>query len=420
MTEHSIFYYPYASFTNAQLPLLKAVALYFDKLYILDPVEASWATIGANHPAREAVKLLREANLLTSVTPSEVLSRYEKAIEEEIRSDLRDKDFLHLCSVKGEGSWTVALAKVPKKIQQDQAMRHLMGDFARGAAKEVSDIYMGKMMYAEVHGEYDEAQQGYQMYAETRGVYDEARQGYEGAVEYRYAEFPLALGEAIMMNHALFGGLLYAAATPITDDPFHNQALSLKLRRAAQYPSLRKVLEDRARERQIKANLLATAVLTDSTDWQLNLPILDPKLPLEEVMEYRHKHDDALQAARAELGDMAHSIAAKPWRETFDSDLEHTTIKNIKEKLKEVRKARDSWLKSQRGRLALKAASVVGGAATAVLAICIAPLTPVALATAGLSLATGAAIPGMEWLLDWRDGKTPWQENGLHYLLMYK
>lgn len=116
MTEHSIFYYPYASFTNAQLPLLKAVALYFDKLYILDPVEASWATIGANHPAREAVKLLREANLLTSVTPSEVLSRYEKAIEEEIRSDLRDKDFLHLCSVKGEGSWTVALAKVPKKI----------------------------------------------------------------------------------------------------------------------------------------------------------------------------------------------------------------------------------------------------------------------------------------------------------------
>lgn len=35
MTEHKLFYY--ASFTNAQLPLLKVAALYFDKLFLLDP-----------------------------------------------------------------------------------------------------------------------------------------------------------------------------------------------------------------------------------------------------------------------------------------------------------------------------------------------------------------------------------------------
>lgn len=43
MTEHNLFYYPYASFTNAQLPLLKVAALYFDKLVTLDSVGASWA-----------------------------------------------------------------------------------------------------------------------------------------------------------------------------------------------------------------------------------------------------------------------------------------------------------------------------------------------------------------------------------------
>ncbi|MCI0721220.1 MAG: hypothetical protein L0338_19945 [Acidobacteria bacterium] len=43
MTEHNLYYYPYASFTNAQLPLLKVATLYFDKLIILDPVGASWA-----------------------------------------------------------------------------------------------------------------------------------------------------------------------------------------------------------------------------------------------------------------------------------------------------------------------------------------------------------------------------------------
>ncbi len=31
MTDHNLFYYPYASFTNTQLPLLKVAALYFAK-----------------------------------------------------------------------------------------------------------------------------------------------------------------------------------------------------------------------------------------------------------------------------------------------------------------------------------------------------------------------------------------------------
>ena len=54
MTVHNLFYYPYASFTNAQLLLLKVAALYFDKLVILDPVGASWDTVGGDHPGRMA------------------------------------------------------------------------------------------------------------------------------------------------------------------------------------------------------------------------------------------------------------------------------------------------------------------------------------------------------------------------------
>ncbi len=59
MTEHNLFYYPYASFTNVQLPLLKVAALYFDKFCILDPVGASWDSVSADHHPREAVNLLR-------------------------------------------------------------------------------------------------------------------------------------------------------------------------------------------------------------------------------------------------------------------------------------------------------------------------------------------------------------------------
>ena len=47
---------------------------------------------------------------------------------------------------------------------------------------------------------------------------------------------------------------------------------------------------------------------------------------------------------------------------------------------------------------------------------CAAPLSPSELAIAGRWIVSGSAIPGAEWLLDWRDGKKTIQENGLHYL----
>src|SRR5438046_9443133 len=60
MTEHKLFYYPCASFTSSQPALLKVGALYVDKLIILDPVGARWATIGADEVARGAIKQLHD------------------------------------------------------------------------------------------------------------------------------------------------------------------------------------------------------------------------------------------------------------------------------------------------------------------------------------------------------------------------
>jgi hypothetical protein len=42
---------------------LKVAALYFDKPYILDPVGASWATIGVDRHAQETVKQLQDAGI---------------------------------------------------------------------------------------------------------------------------------------------------------------------------------------------------------------------------------------------------------------------------------------------------------------------------------------------------------------------
>ena len=50
-------------------------------------------------------------------------------------------------------------------------------------------------------------------------------------IEYRYAEYPLPLGESVMTTHALFAGLLHSGATPITDERFHKRVLDLKIYR---------------------------------------------------------------------------------------------------------------------------------------------------------------------------------------------
>lgn len=73
MTEHKLFYYPCASFTNVQLQLLEVAAPCFDKLVILGPVGASWDTIGADHVARDASKQLNDAGSVVG-TASAVLA----------------------------------------------------------------------------------------------------------------------------------------------------------------------------------------------------------------------------------------------------------------------------------------------------------------------------------------------------------
>jgi hypothetical protein len=217
-----------------------------------------------------------------------------------------------------------------------------------------------------------------------------------------------------MMNHALFTGLLHSGATPITDEPFHEQVLAHKLQRMTQEPVIRQSVANRADQRKVKAGALAATALTDP---EIKLPILHPAIPLTEVLEYRQKNPDALAKVRETLGLMARRIEAATWSADFVHEIETKTLPDLINQLNDAAKTRDAWLKTATTKGWLKGTGIAVGAASAVLALVTAPVTPVALATAGLTIISGSAIPGVEWLLDWRDGKKTIQENGLHYLL---
>jgi hypothetical protein len=401
MNEHNLFYYPYASFSDNQKLLLKAAALYFDKLYILDPFKASYDGIGPGDKSQH-VNMLEKEGILERVSPEKVLHDYENAITNAIRSDLHDPEFIKLCKTSGRAQyWTLALAKVPKDIREDpnlkpldRSMQRLMGDVPREVVPDVS-------RYAE----------------DFANVYDEYREGSSGMVEYRYSGYPLELGESIMINHALYGSLLNTGAVPLTDDQFHNDVLALKIRRAQQDPEIRDILEDRARKRQMKSTQLAMTALTD-----IDLAILSPEMPMEEILQYRKDHKDELARAREHLAILARKIRQNPWEKDFAEELEHDTLPEIQKTLMDAKKARDSWLKSDRGRIALKALGLTASTASAVIGLVIGatPLLPVAVATGLFGLVGGTIIPGAELALDWKKGKQTSEENGLHYFLRIK
>jgi hypothetical protein len=83
---------------------------------------------------------------------------------------------------------------------------------------------------AQYRGRAGENPSEYYEYAETGQAYDEYCEGYEADVEYRYADFPLALGQAIMMNHACSRACSIGIRARARDDPFHNNGLHYLLR----------------------------------------------------------------------------------------------------------------------------------------------------------------------------------------------
>lgn len=379
MIGKNIFYYPYASLGDKQLAMLKAIALYFDRLYILDPLKSSWAGIGSG-PYENEIKLLEDEGILVRIAPEEVMHKYEQSIANAIRDDLNDGEFRKLCDETSGGNWTLALAKVPQEIRNDpkyqptdQSMRNILSNVGQ--------------LYAE-------------QTASEVAIYDEYRESHAGVMEYRYADYPFAVGEAIMLNHALVGGLLYSDAIPLTDEAIHSRLLNYKLQKAQQIPEIQALLQQRQSQMRYAHASAMVQALTD-----LELGLIPDAMNLEEIIRFRQEHQGELQQARNKLDWMVREISQQPWTMEFDNEVYHRLIPELHSAMQP---AQDSWKKW------LKSASIALGGVAVVLGVLGSPLTPVGLGIAGITLGKDLGLGGFEWYRDWKSGK---QQNGLHYLM---
>jgi hypothetical protein len=153
------------------------------------------------------------------------------------------------------------------------------------------------------------------------------------------------------------------------------------------------------------------------SDADLNLSALSPDLPVEAVLEYRRDHTEELNQVRAHLATLARRIQTDPWTDDFAKELDRRTIPDLVAELDALRQRRDDWVDRKRRQGIFSAAGLAAGTGAAVLTIFAAPITPIVLAIAGLSLVSGSVVPGAEWLNSWREGRAAGHENGLTYLL---
>jgi len=376
MIGKNIFYYPYATLGRNQLAMLKAIALYFDKLYILDPLKSSWAGIGSG-PYEEDIKLLESEGILERVAPEQVMHKYEQTIAKAIHDDLNDAEYRGLCDQESTGTWTLALAKLPEAIRDDPKYQSI-DQSMRSTLSDAGHYYEGS-------------------------VYDEYRETSSGVTEYRYADYPFSVGEAIMLNHALVGSLLYADAVPVTDEAIHSRLLNYKLQKAQQIPEIKAVLEQRQKQQQFAHASATIQALTD-----LELGVIPDDLSMEQILKYRLKHQNELEQVRDKLAWMTREISEQPWTKEFDDEVYHKLIPDLNKAMQPAQQSWSAWIDM--------AGIAIGGVAVA-LGIFGSPLTPVAVGVAGLTLGKDVGLGGFKWYQDWKSGKS---QNGLHYLMKLK
>lgn len=232
-------------------------------------------------------------------------------------------------------------------------------------------------------------------------VYSETR----GSIEYRYADYPIEIGESIMINHALYTGLLYSKASPITDDFFHKTIFDYKINRVLQDKEICDLIKDDTYQ-GIKENELAKETLLD-----IDLGIISPKLPMEAILEYRDENLDKLQNVREEIHWLAREIRVNPYTEKFYEDIKSNIIpKRIRPKLEECTKNRNAWLKKNKKKwLDVIGISTKAAAITVPLVFSVLPQVTIPLAVLAL-----AFYEGKDLIRKWKNSSKD-EINGLHY-----
>lgn len=154
-------------------------------------------------------------------------------------------------------------------------------------------------------------------------------------------------------------------------------------------------------EFQKRHNIEPTSMVDEQT------AVISPKMPMKEILQFRHENEKCLKKVRGELVRLARKIRQDPLSKEFAEELDVDVIPRIQCIMEDNKKTSDSWFKTGRGKKALKLAGLMAGAASATISLALSAtlLLPVAVVTGVLGLLGGSVTPGAVLALDWKYGR---------------
>jgi len=336
-------YFPYANIESAKT--LKTAVLYFDKIGIIDP-RACFSGESTRHRDlhyesnvyMDKINLLVKEGIIELVDPAKVVAKFGNEIMTGVIQDMHDPEFLALCKPFAKSAWVLASIKLPDDA--DKWLRNMLVNVPTLARE-------GSAMTEELREELWEyrcelAERDPYLYERMRmierrrfgrpGRYDDE---YESQLlrgimfnEYRVVKLPFAVGESVMIGHAL-AVAADRGFTPFCDERIHLDVLKTKFRKLRNSKILKTILCEYRYLKDAKVDLLAQDVIAET------VPNLE-QVPLEAILKFREKKADVLENFRVEIGKLATEIKSNPWDSDFPKYVRDIVDSKVKPALKEV------------------------------------------------------------------------------------
>lgn len=350
--EISGLYFPYANIRSAKT--LKTAVLYFDKIGVIDPL-ASFCGDSTRHrdlhdesrDYMDEINILVKEGIIELIDPTKVVAKFGNEIMTGVIQDMHDPEFLDLCKPFAKSAWVLASTKLPDDA--DKWLRNMLVNvptLAREGSGLTEELRERRYEFAERDPYLDERMRRIERrrFEERRpNRYDEE---YESQLlrgmmfdEYRVVELPFAVGESVMIGHAL----AVAADrnfTPFCDERIHLDVLKTRFRKLGDIKVLKAVLYEYGYLKDAKVDMLAQDVIAET------VPSLE-QVPLETILQFREKKTDELENFRVEMRKLVTEIESNPWDSDFPkyiSDIVDSKVKPaLREVENEIRGCRDSF-----------------------------------------------------------------------------
>ena len=421
MAQNVMLYYPFTTFQNREFMLQSL--LYFDKVYLIDPVMAAVEDpqeskgevpqeLMSSDIGRE-IMCLHNEGILQFVDPRKVIGKNETSISNNILEDVRARDFQHLLSDEypeyQHRAWQLSVMKIPGRLENyEEAMLDARSRRTNLNLANMAQTYVD-LTSAARDPDFREAPATKlnEMYEAQLNTPEEVRliESVSGQNEYRLVPTSFIVGEAIMINQALHAAnLLYEenkeVVTPITDDRVHHDFLMLKYKRATESSLLKTILKDYDYLENTAINLATKELMREEI-------VALKDVPLQEVLNFREKHASDLQSLRDRIADWQVQVESEFWDDTFAQQAVKLA-RSFTRELGGIQAELKDWRKYLVGKGFI---SMVQVAPLSLVKIAI-PAMPIP-----LLLAAGAGIAMLSTVLEYWKKRTDFRRNSVAFLL---